>query len=298
VLERSEALSAWDAKNSIVMLTIFRRVRKGLLGEGAVPKPASSPVPSGTEGKVERYLLYAVGEIALVVIGILIALQINNWNEMRKERMEEQVILIQLKKEYEANHLQLDQKISARSQIISTSREILKIVDSSSPALIDSINIKMSPVLLDPTFDPIENDLFSSGSLHLIRNEDLKRLLSNWSSDIRAVSEVEEMWTRVTHEELIPFCSEIGISRTVMNNFMASWKDGNDQWLLDASFMEDISIGNSFIQAESLDPDEIKKLEGLLSVAITYNYAANLQSKSLKQRINQILDLLNDEIHE
>ena len=47
------------------MLTIFRRIRKRLLDGGATSK----------------YLLYAVGEITLVVIGILIALQINNWNE-------------------------------------------------------------------------------------------------------------------------------------------------------------------------------------------------------------------------
>ena len=47
------------------MLTFFRKIRKGLLGSGATRK----------------YLVYAVGEIALVVIGILIALQINNWNQ-------------------------------------------------------------------------------------------------------------------------------------------------------------------------------------------------------------------------
>jgi len=50
------------------MLTFFRRIRKGLLEGGSTPK----------------YLLYAFGEIALVVIGILIALQINNWNEDKK----------------------------------------------------------------------------------------------------------------------------------------------------------------------------------------------------------------------
>ena len=42
-----------------------------------------------TENKFRKYLIYAVGEIVLVVIGILIALQINNQNEYRKERIEE-----------------------------------------------------------------------------------------------------------------------------------------------------------------------------------------------------------------
>ena len=62
------------------MLTFFRRIRKGLLEGGATSK----------------YLLYAIGEIALVVIGILIALQINNWNDERKEQVLETKIYKQL----------------------------------------------------------------------------------------------------------------------------------------------------------------------------------------------------------
>lgn len=45
------------------------------------------------ENKTSKYLKYAIGEIVLVVIGILIALQINNWNESRKDRITEQKIL-------------------------------------------------------------------------------------------------------------------------------------------------------------------------------------------------------------
>ena len=47
-------------------------------------------------GVTKKYFLYAIGEIALVVIGILIALQINNWNEWRKDRIKEHEILIEL----------------------------------------------------------------------------------------------------------------------------------------------------------------------------------------------------------
>lgn len=50
------------------MIKFFRKIRQQLL----------------TENKFSKYLLYAIGEIVLVVIGILIALQINNWNENRK----------------------------------------------------------------------------------------------------------------------------------------------------------------------------------------------------------------------
>lgn len=59
------------------MLKFFRQIRQKLL----------------QENRFSKYLLYAIGEIVLVVIGILIALQINNWNEQRKATIEEKEIL-------------------------------------------------------------------------------------------------------------------------------------------------------------------------------------------------------------
>lgn len=59
------------------MIKLFRKIRKNLL----------------MENKTGKYLTYAIGEIFLVVIGILIALQINNWNENRKTNLEEKMVL-------------------------------------------------------------------------------------------------------------------------------------------------------------------------------------------------------------
>ncbi len=69
------------------MLTILRKIRRKLIESQSTRK----------------YLLYAIGEIALVVIGILIALQINNWNEWRKDRDREKKVLIQLSKNLQTN---------------------------------------------------------------------------------------------------------------------------------------------------------------------------------------------------
>jgi len=59
------------------MIKLFKRIRKRLI----------------TAGQLQQYLFYAIGEIALVVIGILIALQINNWNLKRLEKKDEIAIL-------------------------------------------------------------------------------------------------------------------------------------------------------------------------------------------------------------
>ena len=62
------------------MIKFFRRIRQRLL----------------LGNKFSKYLLYAIGEIILVVIGILIALQINNWNELQKAQQQEQELYIKL----------------------------------------------------------------------------------------------------------------------------------------------------------------------------------------------------------
>lgn len=62
------------------MIKFFRKIRRSLL----------------SEGKTGKYLKYAGGEIVLVVIGILIALGINNWNENRKNKNQEKFVLLNL----------------------------------------------------------------------------------------------------------------------------------------------------------------------------------------------------------
>ena len=81
------------------MIKFFRKIRQNLL----------------MENKTGKYLKYAIGEDVLVVIGILIALQINNWNEKRKDSNTEQVILKRLQKEYILNKEQFEDKIVIRN---------------------------------------------------------------------------------------------------------------------------------------------------------------------------------------
>ena len=69
------------------MLKFFRKIRQNLIGKG----------------DAKKYLLYAIGEILLVVIGILIALQINNWNQNRLNQIKELDYLQQLQSDLQAD---------------------------------------------------------------------------------------------------------------------------------------------------------------------------------------------------
>jgi hypothetical protein len=79
-----------------------------------------------SENNMSKYLVYGIGEIVLVVIGILIALSINNWNDGRKDNLKEQAILVQLEKEYNANLVQLEDKMQMSSSVIASGLSLLK----------------------------------------------------------------------------------------------------------------------------------------------------------------------------
>ena len=84
------------------MLRFFRQIRQRLL----------------TDNKFSKYLLYAVGEILLVVIGILIALQVDNLNEERKNRELEMVFLERLKSDLVTDTIYLNRRINRADTII------------------------------------------------------------------------------------------------------------------------------------------------------------------------------------
>jgi len=77
-----------------------------------------------TENKFSKYLIYAIGEVILVVIGILIALQINNWNETNKERSYENYILTEVSANLGADIAQIEKILTQRRK---TQKSIIRI---------------------------------------------------------------------------------------------------------------------------------------------------------------------------
>lgn len=95
------------------MIRFFRQLRQRLL----------------SENHLVRYLLYASGEIFLVVIGILLALQINNWNEWRKDREREQKILKSLEENLQRNIIILSDGIKVVRDLNNSSKIVFDFFD-------------------------------------------------------------------------------------------------------------------------------------------------------------------------
>jgi len=145
------------------MIKFFRHIRQSLL----------------TENKFSKYLLYAIGEIVLVVIGILIALSINNWNENVKNKNLETSYLIRISKDLDTDLLEFDTAIELAQE---RNTRVLFLQQ----AVEDPILVKQSPdyfvqsiIYAGYTYRPsISNHSFeelkSSGRLALIHNEDIR----------------------------------------------------------------------------------------------------------------------------
>ncbi|MBN3520965.1 hypothetical protein JYB62_13230 [Algoriphagus lutimaris] len=260
------------------MISFFRKIRQKLL----------------RESKVTRYLIYALGEIILVTIGILIALQINTWNTNRLERIQEQAVLKQLKEEFESNLEQIDLKIALRDNIISNATEVLHYIDSKMEVSKDTLFQKMSPIVMAPTFDPIQNDILQSEKIQLIRNEQLRRILANWPTYVTELKEQEEEWVKIYNNFTSPYLIEIGLSRDLNLYFYDNPK--NLKYLMDINNSKEISLSNSKRSPSVMEILNDIKIEGILSNAVLINIGVNWESETLRDKILKILELIEGQI--
>ncbi|MDX1591199.1 MAG: hypothetical protein R3283_04515 [Balneolaceae bacterium] len=156
------------------MITLFRRIRQNLIESGSLIK----------------YLLYAIGEILLVVVGILIALQVDTWNTERENRVLEQQMLMNLRDEIRTNQRELKRDNDLNTQSLDAWYQLL-----------DANRVNYSPEKTDSlighafnfaTFDArtgVIDEIIASGSLKLIKDEKLKFMISQWSGELNDLRE-------------------------------------------------------------------------------------------------------------
>ncbi|PWI30416.1 hypothetical protein DI383_08185 [Flavobacteriaceae bacterium LYZ1037] len=150
------------------MIKFFRKIRQGLI----------------SESKFSKYLLYAIGEIVLVVIGILIALQLNLWSENRKLDAERQNYYHQLLDDLNKDKIYIEETIASLDSFRLGYNEYLKTYDEpnlkTNQALANLLNVEINSLLIEFNYSTIET-LENTGDIKLlaphIRNKlaDLKR---------------------------------------------------------------------------------------------------------------------------
>ena len=140
------------------------------------------------ENKTSKYFKYAVGEIILVVIGILIALQINNWNEIRKLNVEETKALENIQRDFVKNRELLSNVMDYTQTVLKAGLEILNHTgNKEKPTDENKINTWLNDIFNGQPYYPQNgflDDLLSSGKLGIFKNVELRNLLSSWKPKV------------------------------------------------------------------------------------------------------------------
>lgn len=176
------------------MIKLFRHIRKRLLNQS----------------RVRKYLFYAIGEIILVVIGILIALQINNNNEQRKNNEIVANYLEQLNKEINQNITYLNTRLNSLQEDMANSHYYLSKLNTEDPERVQDSSLYNFIYQIGPiNWRPIESSTFkdfnSSGYINLISDDTLKRYVFRIELQEaefqRRDQEISETWDN----QLLPF---------------------------------------------------------------------------------------------
>jgi len=181
------------------------------------------------ENNVAKYLRYAIGEILLVVIGILIALQVNNWNEQRKQRNNELHYLRNLKNDLQLNIAEIDRYIANRDSRTESAKIVLEFFNGKPLADFDDFNRNALNVYTWQEFFQIDNtfqELTNSGKLSIISSDSIKNNLFNLETLYQKLK-YEEKHFRFDSEVMLyePAYGIIDIN-TQIKNYMYQVTDG------------------------------------------------------------------------
>ena len=150
------------------MRKFFRKIRQNLL----------------MENKTGKYFKYAIGEIVLVVIGILIALSINNWNENRKNRIAEADYYCRILEDLELNEKLIDETSELISNKIRLCKELisdLNKIPNDRSLILNKFVVALRQDVFVPSNIAFE-DITSSGQLKLLTDLKLKNRLIQHST--------------------------------------------------------------------------------------------------------------------
>lgn len=162
------------------MFSFFKRIRKDLLNTG----------------KVSRYLAYAVGEILLVVIGILIALQVNDWNEASKREKMEIAFLQGLMADLTQDSLNFSTKVKRYDELVEKHRSYLVRAYETQRSYEEYLEV-VGLISWDSENFIVQNvtysELLNSGNLNIFQNKELKnRIISHYMEYDKASKHITE----------------------------------------------------------------------------------------------------------
>ena len=138
---------------------------------------------------VLSYFLYAIGELVLIALGILLALQLDNWNQKRLNGIRERVLLAEIQDEFIFNKEELVETARSYFKVRENCLKLVYLISEESvmpdegllSSLLKQISLTTSADLSKATIDTLKN----TSSFHIIRNDELRSKLILWESEFQ-----------------------------------------------------------------------------------------------------------------
>ena len=250
-------------------------------------------------GKTAKYFKYAIGEIVLVVIGILIALQINNWNISQNEKKQEYKILQDLKVEFNANQKDALRMLDTHKSFITSMNRIqeLNALENYNQLELDNA---IQTIILIGSYTPrpgASNNLINSGNLSLIQNEELRNQLTVWSGVVEDLFDDEDEAKTYTLNTIIPFMAEHYpvVNIEIMEEIQAieiGWiEEGEfpiDDWYAKDSYKKNYDVKNLLNNAN---------FQGHVSVKKMFAIHCTIEANAVVEAAKNIINLIDSEIN-
>ena len=223
------------------MIKFFRKIRQNLLNEG----------------KTSKYFKYAIGEIVLVVIGILIALQLNNWSQDSKNKSMELETLQSLKLDLISSQNQIERKIYSTKESIKYDSIVLLHLKQKLPKIDkDSLNRLITEHFAPSTFDPEEgilNEIINTGKLNIIKNPKIRSFITSWNMNIREIKEMEDALVRHLSNHKEPMFYKSLSYRNISSHLEETSLEWNPDILLDDIQFENIIVKSYAVNRTLVD---------------------------------------------
>jgi hypothetical protein len=179
-----------------IMIEIFRRIRQNLL----------------FENKTGKYLKYAIGEIVLVMVGILLALQVSNWNQDRKDRISERKILDNIHRDFLQNKIGFDFAKAVNYQSLAALDSMIALFPLERDSLKNAAFWEHYLLIQNHTYNPYSSSVdlvVNSNSLQLIQDEELQEYLASWKDILLDYQEEENIYYTMLNDHYLPLFREV-----------------------------------------------------------------------------------------
>ena len=204
------------------MINFFRKIRRQL----------------ADDNKPVKYIRYAIGEIVLVVIGILIALQINNWNQGRIKQRTAVSLSNRLFIEIRKNKEELDRQIIRITDLQAESKSLLMLFgpdyEQVNSRLLDSLIYGIISTPLYNSSSSTLDEALNTGQISILPSDSLRVLLYDIPKKIHGIKNYEEEMTRDIENNIMPWLYDKISFRQIDEEFSDKF-DINEQSNLDHS---------------------------------------------------------------